>query len=246
MLSSEGSVVSRFYARYAALGGVQEALARMGWEAGRKLELEDVGKKEWRPDGTVHALSYSRCTVRVRIEEESTKINANLVDRGELEKILTEKSGLSQETAKIWTDRIMDFIDGDDVSRDLGAEKIEYEEAGLSYGPFNRPLRYIEEILLIPGVEWETFWYGMETDDQDDLLPGIRSPFSLLTVYGNRKALVEDAENEETVVWKNGGLYRILSGALCGRYGRVVIYAIVKLDTGSVPHYRIVEIKEML
>lgn len=241
--SSEAALVSHFRARYAALGGIQEALARMGWGMAQELELEDVGQKGWRPDGTVHGLDYSSCAVVVRVEDEEAKININVVDEGELKRVLTEKVGFSEETAGMWAERIMDFIDGDDSPRDRGAEAGEYKELGLPYGPPNRPIKHIEELLLIPGIEWEDFWYGIEKGVEDEPLPGRVSPFSLFTVYGNRKVLTE-AENTNN--WKSGGLYRIVSGARCGDYGKAVIYAVVKLNAGAVPPYGIVEIKEML
>ncbi len=219
---------------YASLGGIYETIARM---TNVDTGLEESREEAWKPDGNLHTISYGKCKVFVKAEEEDGKVNVNLVSSEELKKILTEKLNLEEERASQLADIITDFIDEDDFVRTKGAEKTYYESLGLSYGPANSKIKSLETLLLVPGVNWEIFW-GVE-----NFFPSQNSLFSLLTTYGSKTSLVESPG--EKPLWKPGGLYRILSGSSCGGIRKVLVYAIVSYHPGQNPYYRIELLKEI-
>lgn len=236
---------------YAALGGIYETIARIP-PAGLETNYEDRNKISWKPDQAVHTLNYGRCTVYVRAEDELEKININLTSSEELAKVLREilqVEELYSISASRLADRILDFIDPDDYVRDQGAEKEFYEKAGIGYLPYNGPLPSIELLLLVPGVSWNMFWGKAERDSA--FLPGKSSFFSLFTVYGSKKSLEAKMESDQTentgnVIWKPGGLYRVVSGADCGGNRKVVLYSVVKYNPGQSPYFAIQYVKELL
>lgn len=236
---------------YAAVGGIYEVIARMP-AANPELSVSAEGSASWKPDGKTHLIDYGRCSVFVRAEEETAKVNINTVSAEDLKKILEESlnaGDLISITVSQLADRILDFIDQDDYVRDRGAEKDFYEEIGLNYTPYNNPLPSIEMVLLVPGMTWELFWGSREKESS--FLPARSSFFSLFTVYGSKKSLESGSEEPEgqegkMSVWKPGGLYRIVSGADCGGNRRVVVYAIVNYMPGGNPYYSIKYIKELL
>ena len=107
-------------------------------------------------------------------------------------------------------DRILDFIDADDIPRPHGMEKDGYIKAGLNYIPFDGPLTSLDQLLLVPGVSHQLFYgYDQGMDERmrefpeifkDIVIPGKNSLFSLLTIYGNNVNLPQDEEQQEAML----------------------------------------------
>lgn len=231
---------------YAAVGGIYETIARMP-ATNPELAPGEQHESTWQPDGTEHVVDYGRCTVFVRAEDEMSKVNINITSPEDLAKILQENldvENLSPIPGKQLADRILDFTDPDDYVRDGGAEREFYERNNLGYLPYNKPLPSIEMVLLVPGMTWELFW-GVK-ENRKSPLPSKRSFFSLFTVYGSKKSLEIQSEGKERFAWKQGGLYRIVSGADCGGNRKVVLYALVNYNPGQNPYYNIQYFKELL
>ncbi len=222
-----------------------EALARMGPTTLNSEIDSEENSSSWLPDSNVHKIKYSRCEVNVFIEPEENKININKVPPEDLKRTL-EAMNIPHGVAVNLTDRILDFIDPDSALRTNGAEKEEYLQMGLNHLPSNAPLDELEELLLVPGINWNLFWKGSEKNIKFPLLPGKNSLFSQFSIYSSLNRYIEP-ENRKTIrSWKNGMLYRIVSGASCGDCGKVVMYCIVELQIGQKPHYRIKKIKEII
>jgi len=210
-------------ALYLAIGGCYEALARMG-----QAPPSGLGKPtglNWQPDGQPHIVEYKSGIAIVIIEPEEIKVNVNKAQQVQLMQVL-QRAGADESTSEQLADRIMDFIDADDIPRLHGMEKDDYVKAGLSYIPFNGPLTGLDQLLLVPGLSQQLFYgYDRGIDErmrefpeifQDIVIPAKNSLFSLLTIYGGNINLPLDLEEQQQSVlklisWKPGGIYRILS-----------------------------------
>jgi len=135
-----------------------------------------------------------------------------------------QSAGADELTSEKLADRILDFIDADDIPRPKGMEKDDYIKAGLNYIPFNGPLTDLDQLLLVPGLSQQLFYgYDNGIDErmgelpgscQDLVIPAKNSLFSLLTIYGGNANLPSGLQGQQDSVfklWRPGGLYRILS-----------------------------------
>ncbi len=213
--------IRKSQAFHLAIGGCYEALARLG----QPPPLLNRGVNlNWQPDGRPHIVEYKTGIAIVIIESENTKVNVNMAQEVQLRQVL-QRAGADEQNSEMLTDRIMDFIDADDIPRLHGMEKDGYMKLGLNYIPFDGPLTSLDQLLLIPGLSQELFYgYDQGLDERmrefseilkDIAIPGKNSLFSLLTIYGTNVNLPQDEEQQEAMLqaipWKPGGIYRILS-----------------------------------
>ncbi len=92
-------------------------------------------------------------TVTVRIENETGKIDLNTALADEIQAAFA-LAGVPVEQSAAARDRLLDWIDPDDVSRSAdSAERDEYFAAGLNYGPANAPVEVLATLRLVPGLE---------------------------------------------------------------------------------------------
>jgi general secretion pathway protein K len=224
-------------ALHLAIGGGYEALARMGGQSDSALKGGSFGKTRlglgsdeesgWLPNGRPHVVTYTTGEALVFIEDENRKVNVNTSRPDQLKAAFT-KAGLEEADAAGLADMIADFVDKDDLRRLNGAEKDQYKDKGLPYGPFNGPMTSLDQMLLIPGITPQLFYgYGQSGGEEQEnesevpqipLLPGKHSLFQMLSVYGTNQMLqdeaAEEALTEQIAKWESGGIYRILS---CGK-----------------------------
>ena len=208
-------------ALYLAIGGCYEALARMNQatpqSTDKPLDLT------WQPDGQPRIVRYNSGIAVVIIEPEEIKVNVNSAQEVQLRQVL-QSAGADELTSEKLADRILDFIDADDIPRPKGMEKDDYIKAGLNYIPFNGPLTDLDQLLLVPGLSQQLFYgYDNGIDErmgelpgscQDLVIPAKNSLFSLLTIYGGNANLPSGLQGQQDSVfklWRPGGLYRILS-----------------------------------
>lgn len=110
----------------------------------------------WRRDGQWHEWAFEGATGRVRLLDESGKIDINSA-RSDLLKGLFTSNGLDDEKASKLVAAIEDWRDGDVLTRPNGAEEPEYRAAGLKYKPANAAFQSIEELRLVLGMTQELF-----------------------------------------------------------------------------------------
>jgi general secretion pathway protein K len=217
--------IRKSQALYLAIGGCYEALARMK-SAPALQPFDKPSDSNWQPDGQPRIIQYLTGAAMVIIESEDAKMNVNVAQGVNLSKVL-QRAGADEPTSEQLADRILDFIDADDIPRPQGMEKDGYIRAGLNYIPFNGKLTSLDQLLLIPGMSHELFYgYGngptqgmsdFPENFRDVLIPGKDSLFSLLTIYGNNTNMpVEFSEQQDPAAlkafsWKIGGTYRVLS-----------------------------------
>ncbi|HFD11387.1 MAG TPA: general secretion pathway protein GspK [Crenotrichaceae bacterium] len=127
------------------------ALAESGIQYAQMMLLVNDQQKRWRGDGTEYQRQYGGGEFKVKIIEETGKININKAE-SPLLKGLLESTGLEEEQADEIVDAILDWRDNDEFARLHGAEKSEYESEGLPYQPRNDSFQTIEELQLVLGI----------------------------------------------------------------------------------------------
>tara|TARA_R110002096_G_scaffold54517_13_gene140601 strand:- start:8122 stop:9057 length:936 start_codon:yes stop_codon:yes gene_type:complete len=111
-------------------------------------------------------------SLEVSLRSEAARFNLNTLLLNEERELLESIFGFwglgMGETADL-IDRLMDWVDGDDLVRASGAERDAYEEAGLIGLPFNRPFQTLDEVSQVRGMDavsaqfpewrdWFTLW----------------------------------------------------------------------------------------
>ena len=160
---AEGMAVSsgRNLSCYAA----ESCASRMQWVLMQEMEShpdrelckkdpENRGIPHVFADGAIHNISAYNyegdCAIRdmiCGIEASSAAIGALMRDR------MPSKDKSQQNDLDTLTDRIEDYCDADDFVRAKGMERQDYNAAGLKGLPRNGPIRFKEELALIPGFE---------------------------------------------------------------------------------------------
>ncbi len=166
-LAARSADARRMAARQIALSGVALGLHPLVTREDVELLNRPAG-----PGGMMH----------VRIRGEGARININKAleqqDRALLKNLFTSW-GLDADTADMLIDRLTDWVD-DDIGRQInGAERAEYEAAGIPDAPANRPFRSVDEMSRVLGMEALT-----------EVNPNWRNAF---TIFGDGKIDVNEA-----------------------------------------------------
>ncbi len=132
------------------------ALAESGLNYAQMMLLVTDLQKRWRTDGTEYKREFGNGQFKVKIIEETGKIDINYVETGLLTGLL-ESIGLEEEQAANLVDAILDWRDKDDLVRLHGAEKDDYKDQDLPYQPRNDLFQTIEELQLVLGITPEIF-----------------------------------------------------------------------------------------
>lgn len=135
-------------ARYAAEAGLHYAVFQ--------LRMPDPTQR-WVGDGRSYEFDFEGTLVNVEVIDESGKIDVNAADTLALI-TLFEGAGRNREEAEILASRVIDWRDPDDLLTEPGgAEKDDYESAGLSYGSRDQPFQTVDEIQQVMGMDYETY-----------------------------------------------------------------------------------------
>jgi len=137
------------------------AVAQSGIAMAEMMLLNPEPSQRWRTDGSVYQIDYTSseqtmASVRIQMQSETGKINLNTADQILLQALMSHAPVDAERQTKI-VNAIQDWRDEDDLVRLDGAEKNEYEDAGLSYRPRNQPFQAIEELQLVQGVDEDVF-----------------------------------------------------------------------------------------
>lgn len=123
--------------------------------------------------------------MRVRIRGEGARYNINLLlaaqDRMVLKNLFV-LWGLDSDAADILIDRLTDWVDNDIGRQINGAERAEYEAAGIADAPADRPFRSVDEMSRVLGME-----------ELAKVKPDWRDAF---TIFGDGKIDVNEASSD--------------------------------------------------
>ena len=160
------------------------AVAESGIALAEMMLLNPDPNKRWRADGSIYEITAANAKVRVRLLSETGKIDINKADQALLQGLMTYVPGDAEQKLKL-VGAILDWRDADDLAHINGAEKKEYQDAGLSYQPRNKPFQTLEELQLVLGMN-NAIFLRMEP---------------LITVYsGQPKVAVQQAAKEVLLV----------------------------------------------
>jgi len=137
------------------------AVAQAGIAMAEMMLLNPEQNLRWRTDGSVYQIDYTStaqpmASVRIQMQSEAGKINLNTADQSLLQALMSHAPVDAEQQTKI-VNAIQDWRDEDDLVRLDGAEKNEYQDAGLSYRPPNRPFQAIEELQMVLGMDEEVY-----------------------------------------------------------------------------------------
>lgn len=127
------------------------AIAESGIALAETMLLNPDQNKAWRAEGNIYEINASDANIRVRLFSEVGKIDINKADQTLLQNLMTFAPVDTDHQSKL-VNAILDWRDADDLVHIDGAEKEEYQQAGLNYQPTNKPFESTEELQLILGM----------------------------------------------------------------------------------------------
>ena len=128
------------------------AIAESGIALAETMLLNPDPNKVWRADGNIYEINASDATIRIQLFSEVGKIDINTANQTVLQSLMTFVPIDTDKQSKL-VNAILDWRDADELVHIDGAEKEEYQEAGLNYQPSNKPFESIEELQLVLGMD---------------------------------------------------------------------------------------------
>jgi general secretion pathway protein K len=137
-------------------------LAESGIAIAEMMLLNPDPIKRWRTDGSIYQIDFAESpekpggSVRIRLLSESGKIDINKADVKMLTALMARSPIEDEKQQTKLVGALLDWRDQDDLIHIEGAEKKEYKEAGLRYGPRNKPFQSLEELQMVLGMDAAT------------------------------------------------------------------------------------------
>ena len=189
-------------AYFGARAGIERAVKEIVRYKEAVKIIRDIEEEPlWNLRGIPNHFRIGDIAIRVKIEPENARINISSLSNKSLKEILL-KMGLQEEKVDSVINCLLDWQDGDNLHRMMGAEKDYYEELNPSYQPANTPIEVIEELLMIKGVDARLF-YGK------NMLPTVADFIS-----------EDDEENESGIGEGLSSIFTVYSGESIGRISK--------------------------
>jgi len=142
---------------YLALAGFQSGLYDfLNQQSGAGSQPQQVTQTDLF-DGEFREQQLGAGMLRVRLIDESGKININRVNEETLRRVFLNL-GIDAARSDILVDSIMDWRDPDDLHRANGAENDYYQSLTPPYTARNGPLDTVEDLLWIRGMTPDLFY----------------------------------------------------------------------------------------
>lgn len=176
--------------KFIAQAGIERAIMEILY---RKQNLSVPGSEVWKTDGTPYSETMGDGSYKVRIIDESGKIDINTLtdSSGIILKNLLINSGVQEENVDTIVDSILDWKDatGGGLHRLNGAGDDYYMSLPNPYKPTHANFDTLEELLLVKGVT-PAILYGAN---------GNRGIIDYLTVYSNMAGVNVNAAPKEVL-----------------------------------------------
>jgi len=134
--------------------------ARYAAEAGLSLAVYQLRRPDplnrWVADGRVYEGTFDDAKLEISIVDEAGKVDINVADEATLFALM-QAVGVEEPRARKLVDAIMDWRDADDLVRANGAEKLDYQAAGLSWEPANTGFQTTGQIQQVLGMTYEIY-----------------------------------------------------------------------------------------
>ncbi|MCF6317763.1 MAG: type II secretion system protein GspK, partial [Proteobacteria bacterium] len=134
-------------ARYLAEAGLHRAVYEL-----RNPDIET----RWIADGRTYKMELADAKIEIQVIDETGKIDLNLAS-DELLAGLFASLGMSDDDAMMYTERVIDWRDNDDIKGYDGAEDDDYEAAGYPYGAKDALFDTVPELQQIMGISYEMY-----------------------------------------------------------------------------------------
>jgi len=184
--SFKESIEKKFLAEAGIERGIMEMFYRI-MNKNQTLVLE--GTEVWKVDGTSYEAQLGDGYYRVKVLDESGKLNINTVSDILLKNLLMNL-GIEEGDADIIVDSIMDWRDPDDLHRLNGAEDDYYQSLPNPYEAKDANFDTLEELILVRGITTEIL-YG--TDEKKGII-------EFLTVHSNTNKININAAPKEVLM----------------------------------------------
>lgn len=132
------------------------AAAEAGIAVAEMMLLHPEQDKRWRADGNLYQVDFGSTQIRLRLLSEAGKIDINKAGLPLLQDLMAQAPAEEDQQAKL-IGAILDWRDQDDLVNIDGAEKKEYQDAGLKYQPRNKPFQTVEELQMLLGMDERVF-----------------------------------------------------------------------------------------
>jgi len=155
---------------YLAVAGFERGLYEFLTQQGNPTTSPQGAQKADLFDGHWLEQDLGAGRFRVRLVDESGKININRVGEDTLRRVFTNL-GITNVRRDILVDSIMDWRDPDDLHRVNGAENDYYATLTPSYSAKNGPFDTVEDLLWIRGMTNELFFGATRSADPQTQQP---------------------------------------------------------------------------
>lgn len=132
------------------------AIAESGLAIAELMIMNPDQQQRWHTDGSIYQINYVDSKIRIRLLSEAGKVDLNRADEALLKELMLRAPVDEEQQSKL-LNAILDWRDGDDLVRMNGAEKEEYQKAGLSYQPRNKPFQSVDELQMVLGMNEQVF-----------------------------------------------------------------------------------------
>lgn len=134
--------------------------ARYAAEAGLSLAIHELRRADpqtrWVADGRVYEGVFDDAKLEISIVDEAGKVDVNVADEATLFALM-RAVGIEEPRARRLVDAILDWRDADDLVRPNGAEKRDYEAAGLAWGPANMGFQTTGQVQQVLGMTYALY-----------------------------------------------------------------------------------------
>jgi len=142
--------------QYLQVGAQSVALAEGGVNYAVFMLTHPDPVQRWRADGNPYALRLPSGDLRIRVYDESGRLDINAMQEPTLRALFSRVLG-DEKLAARFADVILDWRDEDSLRRPNGAEINDYRAVGRSPRPQNRPFLMPEELAGVLGMTPEIF-----------------------------------------------------------------------------------------
>ncbi len=187
-----GNFVDQQKAYYGARAGIERAVKEV-FRARKAMGIfkDTMEEPIWDLGGNPNSFKLGDIEITVTIEPENARVNIHGVSREFLKEILLA-IGVQGEKADAAIDCVLDWEDGDNLHRMLGAEKEYYQKLDTPYQPANTKIEILEELLMIKEIN-KGLYYGKDalptvadfvSEEDEEQEPRIEQGLSaIFTVY---------------------------------------------------------------
>jgi len=174
-IKAAGLIKDESQAYYIATAGIYAGLEKFFQKGtGNNPFKKEDEEQIWRVNTDLPTQSFGNGSYKVRVGNESGKVNLNYADR-ELLKMLFSSLELEGPEIESIVDSILDWRDVDSLYRLYGAENDYYQSLPKPYKCRDGFFRYVDELLLVKGITRELYDKGLKDFVSVVMIPDVKT-----------------------------------------------------------------------